>query len=152
MPVNGEFYINNLNKDFWLREFDAWNKKGKLIDNDIVGFYADGPFRDAQTFTLAPSVYAVNYSPALSPSVSRASCASPPTGAVDVVFTDDLPAYLALGERAIMTAHWEPGTTEATLTFLTATIAAHSSVYAVFPTDNDPTFAIVSIYMGGEPT
>lgn len=149
MTVNGEFYIDNIPDDFYLREAGAWQFKGRLVRADVLGFYADGPFANAQRFTLAPGVNTVHYSPTISPTYSKAFCRSTPLAPVDVVFTDDLAAYLALGERAIMTAHWEPGEVDATLTFLDAVILKHTPVFAVFPTDNDTTFAIVSIYMGG---
>lgn len=150
MPVNGEFYIDNIPNDFWLREFDAWNYKGKLVRAEVVGFYVDGPLADLQRFTLAPSVNTVHYSPTISPAYSNAFCRSTPTVPVDVVFTDDLAAFLSAGERAIMTAHWEAGEANATLTFLDAVVTAHTPIFSVFPADHDLTFAVVSMYMGGE--
>jgi hypothetical protein len=149
--VNGEFYINNINAEFFLREDAVWNYKGRFFRANIVGLYAEGRFTGLDVFELARSATSVHYSPGFSPAYSKVTAAYPPAAGVTVVFTDDLATYLAYGERAICTATFAANTNVATLTFLDATVAADAPVWVVLPEVADIALAGLRVLVGGDP-
>jgi hypothetical protein len=162
-PVDGEFYINNDDSDFYLREGGVWDYKGRLFRANVVGFWGEGRFNAGDVFTLAMSKTAVTYPPAFSGSQSSVTCDYAPSTQRTIVFTDDLAAYLAYGERAICTAVFAPNTKVATLTFLQrdgagespahgATIAAGAPTWLVLPDPvADTGFAGLRVLIAGMP-
>lgn len=151
MSNDGDFYIDNTNDDFYLHETGHWHKKGRLVRANIVGLWAEGRFVGLDQFELARSATAVKYSQAYSPQYSSVVAAFPPAADVDIVFTDDLASFLAYGIRAICTAHLAANTNVATLTFLTATVAADAPVWIVLPVNADVALAGLRALIGGEP-
>lgn len=147
--INGEFYINNLDDAFYLRETNEWNYKGKLARANIVGFYGDGPFLPGQRFRLATSETHVVFFQEFSEQYSSVESAYPVSAACDLIFTDDLAAALGYGERIVCTAHFEPGEKIATLTFGNMVVAAHAQLYLVMPDTTVGTLAGVQALFGG---
>lgn len=150
--VDGEFYIDDVVSDFYLRESAAWNKKGRLFRANVVGFWGEGPFLSGARFQLAVSKTPVLYTQAFTGAQSKVSCDFPTAASCNVVFTDDLAAYLGRGERAIVTAHFEGVSNLATLTVLDgATIAAGSPVWLVLPDVADAAMAGLRALISGIP-
>lgn len=153
--VDGEFYIDNVTNDFFLRENAMWDWKGRLVRANVVGFYGEGPFLAGDRFELAISATPIDYGVSMSEAISEMTCEVPPSSDVTVVFTDDLAAYLGRGERAICTGVFTAGTPTsnvAALTFTDAHVAAGSRVWLVLPNEiADPTFAGLHVLIAGEP-
>jgi hypothetical protein len=151
--VNGEFYIDDMVNDFYLREDGVWEKKGRLFRANVVGFYGEGPFLDADRFQLAAAKGPITYTQAFSAANSSVTCDAPTAASCDVVFTDSLSLFLGRGERAICTAHFEGVANEATLTFLDgAIVAAGSPVWLVLPSTADVAMAGLRALIAGIPS
>lgn len=148
--VDGEFYIDNDNGDFYLREGGAWSRRGRLVRADIVGLYAEGPFLGGAQFELAPTGYDIHYSQSLSANKSSVIVDFPAISTFDLVFTDNLAAYLAYGDRAICSAHFS-GSHVASLTFTDAIVRANSPTWIVLQAAADPSFSGLRALIGGEP-
>jgi hypothetical protein len=135
--VDGEFYIDNDNGDFWLREHSAWDWKGRLFRQTVVGLISAGPFpfNDAQLFELATGATRVHYSDALSLASSSVTCEYPTAASCDVVFTDNLAGYLSSGSPAdaICVASFTGVAQVATLSFTDRFVDPFSPVWVVMP-------------------
>ncbi len=147
--INGEFYIDNLDDAFYLRETNEWDYKGKLAKANIVGFLGDGPFLPGERFQLATSETAVVYFQEFSEQYSSVESAYPVQGDRELLFTDNLAAALAYGDRVICRAHIAAGERIATLTFANMVVAPHAQLYLVMPDPADATLAGVQALFGG---
>jgi len=151
-PVNGEFYIDNENDDFYLREGGVWGWKGRIMRASAIGFYGDGPFTDAQTFPLAEFLSDLRFTAAFSGPRSFIKADAPPSTDVNIVVTDNLAAFLGTGNRAICTGTILAGEgTATTLSWLEGTIVpAGSRLWIVMPSPADPAMAFVRTIIAGE--
>jgi hypothetical protein len=147
------FYINNDNDDFYLRENGVWNKKGRLLRADVVGLVVSGPypFTNGQTFELALGAGPIHYYQAFSGSRSEVTCEYPTAASCDVIFTDNLAGYLSSGSDIICTAHFEGVAQLATLTFNDTMVAAFSPLWIVMPATADIAMAGLRALFAGEP-
>lgn len=155
-PINGVFYIDDNNGDFWLYEPQAngklgWDWKGRVYRAGIVGLYAEGPFIAGEKFELAQSELSIEYSQSFSGLWSDVTCDYAPSRALDVVFTNDLALYLGYGLGAICVASFAADEKVATLVFNTAAVPADSPLWAVMPQSPDPAFAGLRLMIGGQP-
>lgn len=151
MTVNGEFYIDNNNDDFYLRESGVWNWKGRVMRVGGVGFYGEGPFTNAQYYPLSESLCTLQFTAAFSGPRSLIKADAPPSGNVTIVVTDNVASYLGTGGRALCTGTILAGTSDATLTWLEgATVLAGSRMWIVMPLTADPALAFVRAIIAGE--
>jgi len=153
MTVNGEFYINDLNDDFYLRQSDIWNKKGKLVRYHVLGLNSEAlfPFTSFQSFELALNETGEHYFNGLSDLLSSVSCTFPTAGSCDIVLTDNLAGFLGTGANVIGTAHFEGVTQHATLDFADRTIPAHTPLWLVMPEVPDAAMAGLRCLFVSEP-
>jgi hypothetical protein len=152
--VNGEFYIDDVNDNFWLRENSAWTKKGKLVRAHLVGLTSEGafPFTNAQAFELALSETPEHYYPAFSTARSEVNAIFPTAASCDVVLTNDLASFLGAGSNVICTAHFEGVAQRATLTFADVIIPPFVPLWVVMPLTADATLAGLRCLFASEPT
>lgn len=151
--VNGEFYIDDVSDNFWLRELNAWEYKGRLYRADTVGMISAGPFpfKAGQIFELAPSTMTVHYYPDFSASRSKVSCEYPTHASCEIVFTDNLAGFLSTGTNVICTATFEGVAQNATLVFSDIIVPAFTPVWLVMPASADPTMAGLRALFAGDP-
>ncbi len=151
--VNGEFYIDNVRSNFFLRENDAWDKKGKLVRAEIVGLVSESanPFVAAQTFELAPSVRAIHYYDAFSQPRSSVRCDGVAVSSCDIIFTNNLAGFLSTGTDVICRAAMSPTDQQAVLTFTDTIVPAFSPLWVVMPLVPDVAMAGLRAIFGGEP-
>lgn len=152
-PVDGEFYLDNVNDNFWLREGGAWVKKGKLVRAHVLGLFSEGgfPFTNAQVFELALSETAEHYYPAFSTPRSEVFATYPTAASCDVVLTNDLASFLGTGSNVICTAHFQGVAQSAALTFADVVVPAFSPMWVVMPMTADVTMAGVRCLFASEP-
>jgi hypothetical protein len=152
-PVNGEFYIDNDNGEFFLFESGAWNKKGRIVRASVVGLVSVGPFpfTPLQQFELAIGETGARYYDAFSTARSAVSCEYPTAASCDVIFTNNLAGYLSSGTDIICIAHFEGVAQEATLTFTDTTVPALAPLWVVMPASADASMAGLRALFAGEP-
>ena len=151
--VDGEFYIDNTDNSFYLRESAQWNYKGKLVRAHIVGVTSEGafPFTNAQFFELAISETPEHYSQAFSAARSEVNAVYPTATSCDVVLTDDLSSFLGTGSNVICTAHFSGVAQIATLTFADKIIPAFTPLWVVMPLVADAALAGIRCLFASEP-
>jgi hypothetical protein len=152
--VDGEFYIDNTNDNFWLHESGAWNKKGKLVRAHVLGLTSEGafPFTNAQVFELALSETGEHFYPAFSTARSEVNAIFPTAASCDVILTNDLASFLGTGSNAVCTAHFEGVAQSATLTFADVIIPPFVPLWVVMPLTADATLAGLRCLFASEPT
>ena len=151
--VDGEFYIDNDNDTFFLRENSVWNKKGKLVRAHILGLTSEGafPFTNAQAFELALSETPEHYYPAFSDARSEVIAIFPTAASCDVVLTDDLASFLGTGSNVICTASFTGVAQEASLEFTDVVIPAFTPLWVVMPLVADVAMAGIRCLFASEP-
>lgn len=153
-PVKGEFYINNVNADFYLFENPSptWDLKGRLMRANVVGVVSEWsyPFTDGQIFELAPGQNDTHFYPLFSNARSSLSADFPPQAECQIVLTDDLAAYLGQGKRVVCVADVSPDLHDAVLTFNDIVVPAHTPLWLVMPAAADPTMAGLRALFAGE--
>lgn len=151
--VDGEFYIDNDNDDFWLREGGVWDKKGKLVRAHVLGLASTGPFpfTASQAFELALSETDEHYYPAFSTALSEVVASYPTHASCDVVLTTDLAAFLGSGRNVVCTAHFSGVAQVATLTFNDVIVPKFTPMWVVMPAVADPAMAGLRCLFRSEP-
>lgn len=151
--VDHDFYINDLNDDFYLHEAGEWRKLGKLVRAHVIGLWSEStfPFVSLQSFELALSKTDEHFYPDFSASQSTVSCIFPTAASCDVILTDSLSGFLGTGSNAICTAHFEGVAQEATLTFNDVIVRAHTPLWIVLPATPDVAMAGLRCLFASEP-
>lgn len=152
-PVDGEFYIDNDNDDFYLRENGAWGYKGRLFRDDVVAFISPGPypFVAQQTFELAMGSTAVRYYQGYSGVASKVAALYPAAADCVVTFTNNLADFLGHGTSVICSAAIAAGQQQAALTFNDTTVPAFTPLWLVMPETADVAMAGMRAVFVGEP-
>lgn len=153
MTVNGEFYIDNDNDHFYLRETNAWNKKGQLVRAHIVGLWSEDifPFTATQVFELGLSSTDEHFYQAFSELHSSVRCIFPTASDTVIVLTDSLSGYLGSGRNVICTATFTGVSNDATLVFNDTVVRKHSPLWVVLPPTPDVAMAGLRCLFGSEP-
>lgn len=151
--IDGEFYINNANDDFYLRETGQWDKKGKLVRAHIVGLTTEGPFPFValQSFELALSETDERFYSPFSDAYSSVRAIFPPHGDVTITLTDSLSGFLGKGSNVICSAFIAANTQDAVLTFNDVFVPPRTPLWVVAPLTADPTLAGLRCLFGSEP-
>lgn len=152
-PRDGDFYIDNADDYFYLRESGAYAKKGKFVRSHALGLWSEGPFpfTAQQYFELAITETDEHYYQAFSAGRSLVSCIFPTSASCDVILTDSLSGYLGKGSNVICTAHFEGVAQNAVLTFRDYFVRAGSPLWVVMPTVADATMAGIRCLYASEP-
>lgn len=151
--VDGEFYIDNVTSNFWLRENAEWDKKGRLVRADIVGLISAGPypFTDGFIFELAIGKNPVAFSQAFSADISSVAAEYPTASACSIIFTDNLAGYLSSGTDIICTASLGASSQIATLEFNDVIVPAFQPLWLVMPSPADVAMAGLRASFAGDP-
>lgn len=151
--INGMFFINNDDDAFYLREANAWSKKGKLVRSHVVGLASPepSPFTALQAFELALSETDERYHSPFSDTRSAVTCLFPTSIACSLALTDSLSAFLGYGTNVICTASFAPNANKATLVFNDTIVRARSPLWVVMPAAADPAMAGIRCLFASEP-
>ena len=118
----------------------------------FLGVQAKGLFASRDRLILALTPAAVTFPSATAAagrSVAHAETA--PTGAVDLILTNDYVDYLTNGTSVLCTVHFGAGSNTGTLTYGTTTVISQGTVlYLVFPTGADATLANINLLFCGD--
>jgi hypothetical protein len=151
--VDGEFYIDNVPNDFWLRESGAWDKKGRLVRATYVCLVSAGPypFTASQQFELALGETPIHFYDTFSRPRTVVTCEYPAKANCSVVFTDNLAGFLSTGTNVIVQADFTPASQTANLTINDVIVPAFAPLWVVMPAVADLTMAGLRALFAGEP-